>query len=126
LEKSLVNTADGLGEDAVPYRNLVDPIVRSWPDIANSVLGPLRIPKHPFLLASFGLKALQSAEAISKKFSSEKAKGLWAGMAAHSIMPLTNMATAAIGLVLMSAGHIRGWPVPKGGSQRIADALASY
>lgn len=126
LERSLVNTADGLGEDAFQYRKFIDPIVRSWPDIANSILGPLRIPRHPLLMASFGLKALQSAEAIAKKFNSEKAKGLWAGMAAHSIMPLTNMATAAIGLVLMAAAHIRGWPVPKGGSQRIADALASY
>lgn len=126
LSKSLTQTAGLLGDDSIIYSTLMEPIVRNWPLVVNSVLGPLRFPEHPFSLAAFGLKALQSATSISKRFTTEKAKGLWGGMAAHSIMPLTNMATAAIGLVLLSAGHLRGWPIPKGGSQQIANALASY
>ncbi len=77
-------------------------------------------------MAQFGLPALTSANYLSRKFNTAKAKGLWAGMAAHSIQPLTNAATSAIGLVLMIAAHLKGWPVPKGGSQSIAKALASY
>src|SRR5690606_27532336 len=90
------------------------------------VLGPLRILDHPSKMIRFGLQALRSAKAISKGFRTEKARGFWAGMAAHSIMPLSHTATAAIGLVLLATGHLRGWPIPKGGSQQIADALASY
>jgi len=86
----------------------------------------LGIPKHPLLLAKFGLKAMQPASWIAKGFETEKAKGLWAGMTAHSIQPLTNYSSAAIGMVLSAVGHLYGWPIPKGGSQSIADALASY
>lgn len=126
LTRSLTTTARELGDDAEAYRELVDPIVRDWPDIAELVLGPLRMLHHPSKMMRFGLKALRSAKSISKSFRTEKAKGLWAGMAAHSIMPLSHTATAAIGLVLLATGHLRGWPLPKGGSQQIANALASY
>jgi phytoene dehydrogenase-like protein len=126
LTSSLEETASLLEADKNVYTKMIAPIVTDWPLIMNDVLGPLRFPRNPFALAGFGLKALQSAEAISKKFSTAKAKGLWAGMAAHSIMPLSKVTTAAIGFVLMAAGHVRGWPLPKGGSQQIANALASY
>jgi phytoene dehydrogenase-like protein len=126
LKKSLQETAALLEADKHVYAKLIGPIVNDWPEIVNDILGPLRFPKNPFALAGFGLKALRSAEAISEKFYTEKAKGLWAGMAAHSIMPLTKVTTGAIGLVLLAAGHGQGWPLPKGGSQQIANALASY
>jgi phytoene dehydrogenase-like protein len=77
-------------------------------------------------MAQFGWHALTSAKYLSGKFKTAKAKGLWAGMAAHSMQPLTNAATSAIGLVLMAVAHVKGWPVPKGGSVSIANALASY
>ena len=77
-------------------------------------------------MARFGLKALTSATHLSKIFHSKEARGLWAGMAAHSIQPLSNAATSAIGLVLMAAAHLKGWPIAKGGSHAIANALASY
>ncbi len=64
--------------------------------------------------------------AVAKRFQTREGRGLWAGMAAHSMMPLTNAATAAIALVLMATGHQKGWPIPKGGSQSIANALAAY
>ncbi len=126
LTRSVDETAASLGKDETAYRDLVAPIVEDWPSIVNNILGPLGLPKNPFALSRFGLKALPSASFISKRFSTEKGKGLFAGMAAHSIMPLENFATSAIGLVLMASGHVKGWPVPKGGSMQIANALASY
>lgn len=125
LVSDLEATARPLGNDASAYRDLVSPFVNNWPLIDKSILGPLAIPDAPIEMARFGLKALQSAKSISKKFSTRNAKGLWAGMAAHSILPLTKMTTAAVGLVLMVSAHRKGWPMPKGGSQSIANALAS-
>src|SRR5690606_12024136 len=90
-------------------------------------MAPLKIPQHPIPLGLFGLRALRSAEGLGKAvFNSEKARGFWAGMAAHSIQPLSNLTTSAIGLVLLAAGHGKGWPIPKGGSQSIANALGAY
>jgi phytoene dehydrogenase-like protein len=126
LKNSLEETAQLLGEDKDSYARLIAPIVNSWPNIAPDILGPFHFPKHPLLMAQFGLHALTSASYLSGKFKTAKAKGLWAGMAAHSIQPLTNAATSAIGLVLMATAHEKGWPVPKGGSVSIANALASY
>ncbi|MEI9934325.1 MAG: NAD(P)/FAD-dependent oxidoreductase [Ferruginibacter sp.] len=126
LNNSLEETARSLGEDEQAYLKLIQPIVEAWPLIINDVLAPLHFPKYPLLMAAFGLKALSSAQYLSKKFATEKAKGLWAGMAAHAIQPLSNLSTSAIGLVLMAAAHVNGWPIPEGGSQSIADALSSY
>jgi phytoene dehydrogenase-like protein len=126
LTNSLEDTIEHLGNDGNVYRKLVKPLVSDWASIDQDVLGPLGFPKHPIAFAKFGLHAIQSAHAISRRFTTEKAKGLWAGMAAHSLQPLTNLASAAIGFVLLAAGHLRGWPIPKGGSQQIANALASY
>jgi phytoene dehydrogenase-like protein len=126
LKKSLEETAALLGDDKEAYLHLMESVVRDWPKLAPDVLGPLPIPKFPIAMAGFGVKALTSATFLAKGFSTPEAKGLWAGMAAHSIQPLSNLATSAIGLVLMAVGHLRGWPVPKGGSQQIANAMASY
>ena len=126
LSRSLEETAEALGKDKQAYLRLIKPLVESWPDIAADAMGPLRFPKHPIQMAAFGLNAMRSASCISKRFETEQAKGLWAGMSAHTIQPLTNWASAAIGLVLSAVGHIHGWPIPVGGSQSIADALAAY
>ena len=123
---SLEDTASALGKDGQVYSDLIGPVVEDWPFIISNILAPLRFPGHPFKLAKFGLKALRSASAIAKQFSTKEGKGLWAGMAAHSIQPLTNASTAAIGLVLSAAAHIRGWPMARGGSQSIANAMAAY
>ncbi|MGN6647772.1 MAG: phytoene desaturase family protein [Cytophaga sp.] len=126
LSRSLELTADSLGIDRNAYLKLIEPLVKSWTNIAPDAMGPLRFPKYPLQMAAFGLNALRSADCISQRFKTEKAKGLWAGMSAHAIQPLTNWASAAIGLVLSAVGHIHGWPIPVGGSQSIADALAAY
>jgi phytoene dehydrogenase-like protein len=123
---SLTDTARGLGPDAGAYRRLLAPLVASWPGIATDVLAPLGLPKHPLDMARFGLPALLPATMLTRRFQGEKAKGLFAGMAAHAIQPLGNITTSAIGLVLLIAAHQGGWPLPKGGSQAIADALVAH
>ncbi len=126
LCKSIEETAALLGEDEHSYIKLIKPLVAKWPGIVDDVLAPLHFPKHPVDMAYFGLNALTSASLLAKKFSRKAARGLWAGMAAHSIQPLTNAATSAIGLVMLTTGHLGGWPIPKGGSKEIAKSLASY
>jgi phytoene dehydrogenase-like protein len=126
LEHSIESTAGLLGEDAEAYQKLIGPIVKDWDLIVDDMLAPFHFPGHPFAMAAFGLKAIPSALTIAKRFNTKHARGLWAGMAAHAIQPLSNLTTSAIGLVLMSAAHLKGWPIPKGGSSRIANALANY
>lgn len=126
LKGSVSETAALLGDDEYAYKHLIQPVVNDWPVIAADVLGPLHYPKHPLAMARFGLMALKSADSIAGRFTKMEAKGLLAGMAAHAMQPLTNLSTAAAALVLLAAGHLGGWPIPKGGSQQIANALASY
>ena len=126
LYHSLEETAQDLGVDAGTYKKLILPIINRWESLALDTMGPLRFPRHPLDLAGFGLKALKPATWTASSFQTQKAKALWGGVAAHGIQPLSNWATSAIGLVLMAVGHRYGWPIPKGGSQSIADALAAY
>lgn len=126
LKRSLEETAASLGVDQRTYYDLIHPVVKNWNHLRGDILGPLRLPAHPVLMARFGWKALRSASAIAGKFKTEKAKGLWAGMAAHSIQPLSNISSAAIGFILLATGHLYNWPIPLGGSQSIADALVAY
>ena len=96
-------------------------------DIIHEFLGPLRFPRHPFSLVRFGLAALWPATTLARlAFRGERARAVFAGMSAHSIMPLEWPATAAFGFMLGILAHAVGWPIVPGGSQRFADALASY
>jgi phytoene dehydrogenase-like protein len=106
-------TARLLGEDGDMYRKLVGRLLPIWPAIADDVLGPLGIPKHPIDLVRFGIKALLPATTIAKLYRSRHAKGLFAGMAAHSMQPLSKASTSAIALVLSIAGHLDSWPIPE-------------
>ena len=127
LERSVEETGETLRPDAVAYRRFMEPIARDFDRIVDSLLGPPRLPRHPFALARFGLRALRSARGLAEDlFEGEKARGLFAGNAAHSFLPMEQAPSAAFGLVLSTVGHAAGWPFPKGGSQKIADALVSY
>jgi phytoene dehydrogenase-like protein len=126
LEGSMEETAGRLGEDAAVYRKLVGPVVRDWPALAPELLGPLHFPKDPWMLARFGWKGLPSVTWQARRFQTREARALLAGMAAHGELPLTNWMTAAIALVFLATGHDRGWPIPRGGSRMIAEALAGY
>ena len=112
--------------DEQAYLRLMQPLVDSWAAIQDDVLAPLHFPRYPLDMARFGWRALSSAEQLSKRFKTEKAKGFWGGLAIHSQLPFHYLSSSAIGLVLLTAGHIRGWPMAAGGSQAIANALASY
>ncbi|MDB5025642.1 MAG: NAD(P)/FAD-dependent oxidoreductase, partial [Mucilaginibacter sp.] len=126
LRSTVDQTAALFGADEQAYKNLMRPVVNDWPFIASDVMGPFCFPKHPLAMARFGLAALRPAASVAGGFKKEQAKGFFAGMAAHSMLPLTNLTTAAVALVLLAAGHLKGWPIPRGGSQQIANALASY
>jgi phytoene dehydrogenase-like protein len=132
LARSIDVTAASLGEDGEAYRRLLSPLVASWDAIADGVLGPLR-PGHQVLhpirslaLARFGLSAIRSARALAEsRFRGTRARALFAGLASHSMLPLQQPPSAAFGLVLGTLAHAIGWPFPRGGSQRIADALTA-
>lgn len=126
VSRDLQQTIQDLGEDGDRYSRLIAPIIQHWDKIAIDTLGPLRRPRHPVQLTKFGMKALQPATWLAHTFKSEKVKALWAGMAAHGIQPLDNMATSAIAMVLLGVGHRYGWAIPEGGSQSIATALERY
>lgn len=128
LERSIQATGQWLGPDAAAYSQLLAPLVEDWDKLAVDVLGPLPIPpRFPFALARLGLRALRSARGLAQAlFSGERARALMAGMAGHSMLPLERSPTAAFGLLLAITGHAVGWPVARGGSQKIIEALASY
>ena len=127
LAATIEATGATLGDDADAYEQLFRPFVEGWEDLASDALAPLHIPRDPLLLARFGLAGLRAARSLAKsRFRGERARGLLAGLAAHAIMPLTHAGTASIGLVLGAVAHRSGWPIPEGGAQRVANALASY
>jgi phytoene dehydrogenase-like protein len=125
LERSMTDTAAGLGGDGPAYERLIAPFVARAQPLLAELLGPARPPRHPLLLARFGLSALRSAKGLAQSvFAHEAAPALFGGIAAHSMLPLEQRPSAAIGIVMSVAAHAYGWPVPRGGAQRIADALA--
>ena len=127
LERSVEETADALGPDAKAYRRLMRGISTDVERIITTLLGKPNLIRHPMALSSSALRAPRPARAFAESyFQSEKAKGLFAGNAAHSFLPMEERPSAMFGLVLGALGHAVGWPLPKGGSQKIADALASY
>jgi len=128
LHRAVDLTADLLGRDGRAYRRLMQPFARDWDKLAVDFLQPmLHWPRHPFVLAQFGLPAVCPATLMAKTiFRNEPARALFGGIAAHSFLPLEAPVSAAFALVLGAAGHVVGWPSPRGGSQKISDALAAY
>jgi phytoene dehydrogenase-like protein len=129
LEHSLEATAAQFSaHDARAWRLLLASSVRDWPKLVNEVTRPLlRLPSSPFVMATFGVAAMLPAQALARTvFRDEPARALFAGCAAHSVLPLTHVASSAPGLVLAAAAHTTGWPIAAGGAQAIVDALAAY
>jgi phytoene dehydrogenase-like protein len=128
LARNFAETSESLGVDGKNWRSLMKPFADNWDKILHEFLGPINhIPSYPLILAYFGLHAIQPARILANwRFSEERARALFAGIAAHVIMPLDHSPTAAFGLTLGAAGHAVGWPLPKGGSQTVANALAAY
>ena len=126
FDRSIDVTAASIGgADGDAYRKLMEPLVRDADKLLPAILGPLRPTRHPLALSRFGLLGLRSAEGLAKRFDGPRARALIAGNAAHSMLRLDASPTGAVALVLMLTGHAVGWPVARGGSQKVADALAS-
>jgi phytoene dehydrogenase-like protein len=129
LERSIEATAARLGNDARAYHKLMTPFVANWDKIKGSIRAPLQpqIVLHPFDRANFALKAIRSARGLAESlFKGEQARAIFAGMSAHSMMSLEKPTSAGFGLLLGILGHSLGWPIPRGGSQKIVDALAAH
>jgi len=126
MERSLDNTARGLGRDRESYHRLLDPFVERWEKLVGDLLKPLGLPEHPFSALRFSLKGFMSARSLADQwFKDARARALFAGNSCHSILPLEAMSSGAFGIMLTMVGHAVGWPVAKGGSQTLAEALAS-
>jgi phytoene dehydrogenase-like protein len=127
LERSLETTAAGLGAGGPAWRRMHEPFVAAWSDLTEDVLAPpLRPPRHPILMARFGLHAFRPATSVARGLRGTAARALFAGNAAHSFLALDAWGTGAFGLLLSVAGHAVGWPIARGGSQRFANALVAH
>jgi phytoene dehydrogenase-like protein len=127
LERSSSATGATLGPDAAAWRRLMDPFVSRWDQLTPEILGPLRPPRRPLLLARFGMVGLLPPTVLTRLFfHAPRARALFMGIAGHATLPLDRAPGGAFGLVLGAAGHAAGWPLPRGGAGRFAEALTSY
>jgi phytoene dehydrogenase-like protein len=127
IYRSVEETVARLDRDGSAYRRVVGSVVEGWSRLELAVLGPPRWPRHPVSVARFGWHALGSAEGLAtRRFSGERARALFAGIAAHGMLPLDRRPSAAFGLVLAAMAHVAGWALPRGGAQAISNALAAH
>lgn len=127
LDRSLEATAQGLGPDAERYARWTSPMVRAFDDVMAQLGDPLHLPRRPLRLARFGLRAVRPARSLAvRAFQGPLAHALFAGCAAHSFSALEKPFTSAFGLLLLASGHAVGWPFPRGGTQKLVDALVGY
>ncbi len=125
ITRSLSDTSAQFAADGPKVRSLFRPFVERWDDLSSDILRPARLPRHPLLVARFSREAAFPAASVAvRKFKTQKARAVFAGLAAHSMMPLTSWGSAAFGMLLWTTCHAVGWPIAAGGSQSIANALA--
>lgn len=124
LERSIRDTAHGLGADGPAYRRWLEGLPERWPAVAADLLGPIRIPRSPMLMARIAASALRSARGLMRgRFSEDDSRALLAGMAGHGVIPFDRPGSAAVAFMLTLTAHVNGWPIPKGGAGRITEAL---
>lgn len=127
LHHSFDETIESLGPDGDGYRKLMGDLVPRWRDLMQGAFAPPGIPKHPFFFAGFGLRAIRPAMSLAKSyFKTARGQALFAGLSAHSIVPLEYFSTSAVALVLAVAAHAAGWPFARGGSQQLTAAMVKY
>jgi phytoene dehydrogenase-like protein len=126
LYRSLDETADALGADASAYRKLVKPLVDDFDNLRHDFFGPIRVPRHPVTMARLGAHFFTPVTRLVKRFHTDEAAGMFAGMASHTMLPLEAPMTATFALFFAVLGHAVGWPAVAGGSQKIADAMAAH
>jgi len=126
LERDLKETAGSFGIDGPAWYKLMRPFVERWSDFAPEILRPISlIPRHPWLMARFGMTALQSAQNVARRFRSQRTQALFAGLAAHSFLGLDEPLSAAFAILMAVPAHAVGWPIPRGGAQSLTTALCS-
>jgi phytoene dehydrogenase-like protein len=124
LERDLGETKDSLGVDGPAWDKLMRPFVEHWTEFAREVLRPVRFtPRHPWLMARFGMVALQPARLVARRFRNERTRALFAGLAAHSFLSLDEPLSAAFAILMAAPAHAVGWPIPRGGAQSLTAAL---
>jgi phytoene dehydrogenase-like protein len=127
LERNLGDAKKSLGIDGEAWDNLMRPFVEHWTEFAPEVMRPVRlVPRHPWLMARFGMVALRSARAVARRFRDERTRALFAGLAAHSFLSLDEPLSATFAIMMAVPAHVVGWPIPRGGAQSITDALCGY
>jgi len=127
LERNLQDAEHSLETDGRAWRGLIDPFVERWNQFATDVLAPiLAFPKHPLLMARFARNAFFSAKTIAARFRNDRTRALFAGLAAHSFLTLTEPLSGAFGLMMAVPAHAVGWPIPRGGAQSLTNALCKY
>jgi phytoene dehydrogenase-like protein len=126
LTRDIAETARSLGPDGPHYERVVEPIARHWHELAADVLAPLHWPAHPLRLARFGLRGVRSAESLVSRFGAGRGSALLGGVGAHALQPLSTHGTAALALILAALAHRWNWPIARGGSRAITDALAAH
>jgi phytoene dehydrogenase-like protein len=124
LERDLGAARESLGIDGAAWDKLMRPFVERWTEFAPEVLCPVSLfPRHPLLMARFGMVAFQSAEGVAGRFRSERTRALFAGLAAHSFLSMDEPLSGAFGMLMAVPAHAVGWPIPRGGAQSLTDAL---
>ncbi|MFZ0774541.1 MAG: NAD(P)/FAD-dependent oxidoreductase [Candidatus Sulfotelmatobacter sp.] len=127
LERDLDETKASLGIDGLPWDKLMRPFVERWSELAPEILRPVSfVPRHPWLMARFGMVALQSAQAVARRFRSQRTRALFAGLAAHSFLSLDEPLSAAFAIMMAAPAHAVGWPIPRGGAQSLTNALCGF
>lgn len=124
--RSVDETARRFGPDEQAYRATIGSVADRWSKLEDGILSPIGWPRHPLALAGFGWRALRSAAVVARSFSTAPARALFAGIAAHGMVPLDRRPSAVFALVLGALAHTHGWVVTRGGAQRLADALAAH
>jgi len=127
LARDLDETTKSLGIDGPAWDKLMRPFVERWAEFAPEILGPVSFfPRHPLLMAQFGLVGLQSAQSVARRFRSERTRALFAGLAAHSLLSLDEPLSAAFAILMAVPAHVVGWPIPRGGAQSLTNALCGF
>ncbi len=129
LHQSLDKTAENadLREDGDAWRRLIGPFAEHWDEIADEILRPpIHVPRHPLLLARFTPRALRTTSSLGRRwFRGADMRALFAGLAAHAVLPLEKLGSASFGILLGASGHAVGWPFPRGGARHLSQAMAS-
>ncbi|MFZ0291670.1 MAG: NAD(P)/FAD-dependent oxidoreductase [Candidatus Sulfotelmatobacter sp.] len=127
LERDLGEAKDSLGIDGPAWDKLMRPFVERWSEFAPEILRPVSfIPRHPWLMARFGMLALQPARVVARRFRSQRTQALFAGLAAHSFLSLDEPLSAAFAILMAVPAHAVGWPIPRGGAQSLTNALCRF